>query len=392
MDLNTWPAIGFENMPWQPDETGFPVSRRARMAARGDYQASIPLKIANLSVALESELVAEIEDATTALVKFDYENGAYAAPFSQILLRSESAASSEVENLTVNVKNLFLAELGFSATKNAEIVVDNVSAMRAALALSENLTSDAILKMHQTLLERSRPDIAGIWRDKPVWIGGNSPHAASFVGPNHTRINELIDDLLVFINRTDLPILAQIAIAHAQFETIHPFEDGNGRTGRAIIQAMLKHLEITNHTVAPVSAGLLSNTENYFKALAAYRAGQLKPIIQTFTNASFKAINSGKHLMNDLRSIKEQWQKTLVVRSDSAARKLLELLPQQPIVSVDLVQKNLKISAPAATAAIAQLEKQNILTPINSNRRNRIWEAPEIIRALDNFAERSRRQ
>ncbi|WP_277932448.1 Fic family protein [Rhodococcus opacus] len=80
------------------------------------------------------------------------------------------------------------------------------------------------------------------WRQQQVWIGGGSlgPHTAHFVPPHHDRVPELIDDLIVFANRVDVTVIAQIAVAHAQFETIHPFLDGNGRVGRALIQAMLR--------------------------------------------------------------------------------------------------------------------------------------------------------
>jgi Fic/DOC family len=93
-----------------------------------------------------------------------------------------------------------------------------------------------------TLLRGSQPEHAGKWRDQPVWIGGGdlSPHNADFVPPHHSRVEPAIADLVRFMDRDDMPPLVQAAIAHAQFETIHPFPDGNGRTGRALVQSLLR--------------------------------------------------------------------------------------------------------------------------------------------------------
>ena len=155
--------------------------------------------------------------------------------FASILLRTEGASSTEIENLTSGARQIALAELGEHCSRNAQLIVGNVSAMQAALHLSEFIDGHAILEMHRALIEQSNPDIVGHWRDQQVWICGGSlgPHAAQFVPPHHERVTALMDDLVVFANRVDLPVLARTAIAPAQFETIHPFSDGNGRFGRA---------------------------------------------------------------------------------------------------------------------------------------------------------------
>jgi fido (protein-threonine AMPylation protein) len=97
--------------------------------------------------------------------------------------------------------------------------------------------------MHRALVERFEPDIAGRWRREQVWIGGGriSSHNAAFVPPRADRVPGAIDDLVAFAHRDDIPALSHAAIAHAQFETIHPFPDGNGRTGRALIHAMIRN-------------------------------------------------------------------------------------------------------------------------------------------------------
>jgi Fic family protein len=95
-----------------------------------------------------------------------------------------------------------------------------------------------------------------------------------FNPPHHDHVPVLIDDLVAFARRTDIPLLTQAAVAHAQFETIHPFPDGNGRTGRALIHSMLRGHGLTHNVTVPVSAGLLTDTSAYFDALTAYREGE----------------------------------------------------------------------------------------------------------------------
>ncbi|WP_375492628.1 Fic family protein [uncultured Jatrophihabitans sp.] len=160
--------------------------------------------------------------------------------------------------------------------------------------------------MHAALLIELHPDIAGRWRGEQVWIGGTSfgPHQAMFVPPHHENVEPLIDDLVAFMTRTDIPLLAQAAIAHAQFETIHPFPDGNGHTGRALIHSMLRGHGLTQNVTVPVSAGLLTDTNASFDALTAYREGEPSKIVQRLAEASFEATTNGRQLVAALREIR----------------------------------------------------------------------------------------
>lgn len=123
--------------------------------------------------------------------------------------------------------------------------------------------------MHLALLGAHDPHSAGRWRDEAVWIGrsSRSPIGAEYVAPHQSRVIHAIDDLIAYINREDIPVLEQAAIAHAQFETIHPFTDGNGRTGRALIHSMLKAKGLTRNVTVPVSSGWLGQPDVYYRAL-----------------------------------------------------------------------------------------------------------------------------
>lgn len=368
-------------------------SRRQLRRAAGPYFAAVPPLIAQIRVMLDPEVLAAADEASHALARFDAEAAALVAPFPAILLRTESASSSEVENLTAGARQVALAEIGAARSENARLIVANTRAMDAAIALSADLDEDAVIAMQSALLRDTAPRFTGEWRDEQVWIGGGaiSPHDADFIPPHHERVPALMRDLMEFVDRTDVPVLAQAAIAHAQFETIHPFPDGNGRTGRALIHAMLHRGGLTRNLTVPVSAGLLRDPRVYFQALTDYRAGDVNAIVHTITEASFSAISNGRRLAADLIGIRERWNTSVTARPGSSTRRLMELLPSKPVVTAASIASDLGVSTVAAGTAINKLVAVGVLTQVGGGSRYRIWQSLEILDALDEFAARARR-
>jgi Fic family protein len=266
--------------------------------------------------------------------------------------------------------------------------------MEAAIALAGDLSEDSIIEMQRVLLEHSRPDLTGTWREEPVWIGGlgNSPHGAAYVGPKFSRVPGLMSDLVRFARRTDWPVIPQIAIAHAQFETIHPFPDGNGRTGRALIQSMLHRFGVTKNVTVPVSAGLLQDTERYFDALTSIRDGDAGPIIIVLIDAIAAAISNGRLLAGRLDEIAGSWAAMSTSRVGSAAARTLPVLLQQPVVTAQIVSAAIGVSPQNAQLGIDQLVRDGVLAQIGHSSRNRVYEARAVIEALDDFARRARRR
>jgi Fic family protein len=354
----------------------------------------VPAFIADLQIPLTSDLAALTEEAASELARFDAEVGKLAAPFASILLLAESTSSSKIEHITSAAREIALAELGVQASEDAQLIGDNVRAMQAALAPSESIDGTAILEIHRALLEHSNPGIVGHWRKQQVWIGSSSlgPHTAQFVPPHQDRVPALIDDLVTFANRVDLPVLAQAAIAHAQFETIHPFSDGNGRTGRALIQSMLRGGHLTRNVAVPISAGLLCNTSRYFDALSAYRAGDVAPIIRSIAQTSFAAVHNGRLLVADLESVQAEWRGRIRARQDSSAHRLVDILLRQPAIGAAQAAARLGISTVNAQVAIDRLVDAGVLTQITEGRRNRIWLAKDVVRVLDEFGARAKRR
>ncbi|MEU4196449.1 Fic family protein [Kribbella sp. NPDC026611] len=391
-------AVGWERCEW--DGADRPMSRRERAAATGQYLASIPPAISGLDFEIPSDLAAEAEDALIEISRFDAELSAALpradgelAPLAVVLLRTESASSSQIEGVTAGAKALAIATLNESSAQNARMVAANVEAMQKAIDLADDLSIDSILAAHRALMHDQAYALPGRTRDGQVWIGGGpTPHTATFVPPRYERVPALMDDLIGFCLRTDLPVLTQISIAHAQFETIHPFNDGNGRTGRTLVHAMLRRSGVTRRLTVPVSAGLLTDTEAYFAALGSYREGDPAPIIRQFSRAAFAAVGNGRNLVDDLTGIYATWQHDVPSREGSSARRLLPHLLSQPAVTVKHVQEHLSVSQPAAQRAIDQLVEAAVLQQISTGKRDRAWIARDVITALDNFATRSGRR
>jgi len=397
-------ALTFETRPWHRADDDYGLSRRERMAARGPYHAAITPAIANLGFALASEVEAESAEAAAEIARFDADishvlpglqdsRGEF-APLSSVLLRTESASSSQIEDVAAGAKALALASIDERSGPNAVLVAGNVEAMRTAIAMSDHLDVVAIRAAHQALLASTPQAEPGEFRQQQVWIGGrgNSPHTATFVPPHHERVPAAMKDLVRFCERFDLAPLTQAALAHAQFETIHPFLDGNGRTGRTLVHAMLRRARTTRRVTVPVSAGLLTDTQSYFDALTAYRQGDAARIVSRFSQAALVAVRNGRELVEDLAEIYAGWTDRLTVRRDAAAWRVLPLLLRQPAVNVATIREASGVSQPAAQNAADQLVRAEVLAPASENRRNRVWTAPEVTSALDAFAVRAGRR
>lgn len=397
------PSVSFETLGWRPRVPEM-YSRAEVLRQPGRYEAAITPEIEGWLPQVSSADAADIEDATRALVEFD----AYAqrelgidnpalGPMSAILLRTESASSSQIEQLTTSAKQIALAEIGEGEKANALAVLGNVRAMEAALGLADDISESSILAMHGALMAHQPgfdADLAGRFREEQVWIGtGNAgPLTAKFVAPHHSRVRNAIEDLVRFMKREDLSVLVQVAVAHAQFETIHPFPDGNGRTGRALAQAILRNKGLVGTTTVPVSAGLLTRIEHYFEALESFRDGDAGPIVREFALASRIASATGRKLVTRLAEELEQSRKQLKgVRSNAAAWRVLPALVGQPVVNSKYLANVLGLGEMAALRALDTLAERGVVTETTSQRRGRVWQHRGMLSALDEYASEIRR-
>lgn len=393
-----WPPVTTEPVDWAtpPALDGHidPVTR-ARLEAR-PYRAAIAPPIAALDPvrSLPRSTLAHVADATRVMALFERDMTSLPVPLPAVLLRTESASSSQIEKLTANSRNIATAALGLHPGGNADAIAANASAMSAAMSRRGHVTGDGILAIHRSLLEAADPEIAGMWRTGQVWIGRPdlSPHGADFVSRVASRVAAAIADLVAFANRADVEGFVRATIAHAQFETIHPFDDGNGRTGRALVHVILRNAGYVEHSTVPVSAGLLADVDGYFAALTAYRAGDIAPIVEQFAWATQHAVVNGRILAAEVGALRERWRSALDVRRDSGAWRLLDAVIAQPVVNAAYVQRVLGSSDQGAVNAISALEAAGVLTRTSRDRRNRLWQAPEVLAAMDAFARRAGRR
>lgn len=392
------PPVLYEQHYWVAETDGM-RSRAAMAGASGTYESAMPPKIARLELSLPTDLAADVEEATQLLTRFNLyarvklgNDTASLGPMSSILLRTESTSSSQIENLTVGARQLALAEIDQSTSQNASVVVANVRAMEAALELAERLDSTAILTMHEQLLQ-SQPgweEHAGRYREQLVWVGSSpvTPIGASHIAPQAHYVSAAIEDVIEFMQRDDLQVIAQAAIAHAQFETVHPFVDGNGRTGRALVHALIRAKDVVTDTTAPISAGLLRDTDGYFAALNEYRQGNARPIVERFANAARFAATSGTRLVDALTEQLEQAREQLEqLRADAVGRRLLPHLIAHPVINAALVKDLLKASNMTANRALTQLADAGVIEERTGKQRSRVWQHNGILNVLDAYAQ-----
>ena len=392
-DPGGWPTYGTETVEWQAADAGY-GPRAGRSAHSGPYPAAVPPRIADAPVGLSSATVALVAEASAEVARFDGETHAATTSFAALLLRTEAASSSQIENLTSSPRAIALAELGRRGRANADEIVANVAAMTRALQVTDPLDGDAVLAMHHALMAAHMPAAAGRWRDQQVWIGGTSrsPHGATYVAPVHERVPAAMADLTAFMARDDVPVLALAALTHAQLESIHPFPDGNGRTGRALLHAQLRHGGLTRESVVPVSAGLLTDTDRYFQALTAYRDGDIEAIVTEVAQAVFPALANARRLIDDVTQARAAWDERITARRGAAAWALADLVTTRPVLDTRLAAERLGVSTVNAQIAIDRLVEAGVLEQIGHGARDRVWQAGEVLAAMDAFAERSHRR
>jgi len=392
----SWPAATVETLDWASNIAGLSGRQRARILPT--YQATITPAIADVeSIEISGRTAADLAEAEATIERFDASVGASLSGFAVIALRTEAVASSRIENLSASATSIALAEhlpKTQRGNSNAEAIYANVETLRHALERDTAIDADEIIEIQRVLLEQHAPQLTGKFRDEQVWIGGSnySPHGAEHVAPHHHRVPAAINDWSAFAQRQDLGRLAHIAVAHAQLETIHPFPDGNGRTGRVIVQRMLRRSGLTTETILPISAGLLTNIDQYFAGLNDYRRGLIEPIISAFTSATFATAANAQQLADELTKIREVWNERVTARSDSAVWLVLDQALKSPVISSTSIAADLAMTPHRARAAIGQLKDAGILHTNSKARRNQVWLVTEVIAAIEAFTGRARRQ
>jgi len=315
------------------------------------------------------------------------------------LARREAVQSSQIEGTQTRLDELLEYEASRSADglpADAGVTERYVDALDLGLSKLRKAGSRAALdtklvrQMHATLMTGSPRHVrAGEYRDTQAWIGNGRIEDATFVPAPPDRIAECMEELaasmLRYAPREDepwqLPIVAQIAIAHAQFETIHPFADGNGRTGRLLMPLILAG---DGYPPLYLSGRLLRLRRAYYDALASVQLhADWTPWLRLLSQAVTEACDGAISIATDLNALRDEWQVRLAgLRADATAHKLPTFLLGHPVVSANQVAKAFGISFVAANRAIDQLVTRNILRE-PKRRRNRVFHASAILERLE---------
>ena len=362
----------------------------------GTYRWYLPDHVDGLGFAVDggvSRRVAHVERGVRALNGPGVEGLAGIARF---LLRSEAIASSRIEGIAPSAQQVALAELGQSelgqsetvrgVSEQAQLVANNMTVVREAttrLVDASAITVDDIVELHRSLLPDA-PRHHGL-RTVQNWIGTSAwtPIGAAFVPPDPHRVPELMNDLVDYLNGSAHAPLIQAAVVHAQFETIHPFTDGNGRVGRALIHTVLARRGLTGRAVLPISLVLATLRDTYVAGLTAYRHASspgsaeasraINDWLATFVDAASVALEQSERIAAQVQELRQSWDERLTnhrvraglrprPRADSATARLLAHLPEPPVVTATTLSTILGVSFPAASGALDELRQAGILT------------------------------
>ena len=274
----------------------------------------------------------------------------------------------------------------------AQSVLGNIRALERAIDLAgsvKRLEREHLLEVHRILFEGTRDEsLGGRLREEQGWVGGNasSPEKAEFIPPPAEFVEDLLDDLCVFCNRSDLPAAIQAAIAHVQFETIHPFFDGNGRVGRALILIILRRRGLAKSYLPPVSLALAGEADRYVAGLTSWRIGDEDDWYLVFIDALYRAATGARHFAAEVAELQARWGEDAGdPRRGSGARMLIELLPSQPIIDVKTAAELLGGTEERARLAINRLEEAGVIRTTTVGRRGRAWECVGLFDLLDRF-------
>jgi len=383
---------------WSPAFEG----RRRADRLSGHYEAFVPDPLCGWEFAIPARLAGNLAEAEAAIRTLNGRQSRDLEGLGRFLLRAESVGSSWIEGLAVPADRLAVATAALerdaeSGDREAEAVAANVLAMLAAVQAARRGSRFALgdlLDAHRTLMRHSpQAKSGGQIRERQNWIGGSqyTPIGSRFVPPPPEHVPELMEDLIEYVNGDEHPPLLQAALAHAQFEMIHPFGDGNGRAGRALIHVVLARRGVAPRFVPPVSVVLARRAEEYIAALqrcayvgASDSAGRQAAVVDwlwLFDAAMGQAADRALAYCDDIAALQKVWRLDLgPVRANSSVDRLLRMLPGTPVLTVDSAGHRLGVSPNRVGPAVNALVEAGVLAQRNVGRqRYRLFEAPAVL-------------
>ena len=359
----------------------------------GVVPASPPTDSIPLGTALAS-----VEAAQRAMVEAEIIAKELKDPFlvSRILTRKEAISSSAIEGTHSTLDELLsLEEAGADGTSSPTRQVRDYAATLEGLLPRAQQTGPAVFSMdlvrelHRNTM-RSDPnyaDIPGKLRERVIWIGGTGHIATStYNPPPPDAVSQCLEENIDYMQCDGMQAMTQgfitrLAIAHAHFEAVHPFRDGNGRVGRLLLPLMMAADGTLPLYLSPY---IEANKTNYYEALkAAQQRLDWPSMVGFMADAITGTVSEIKRTRADLAALSEVWRARRSFRADSAASKVLRFLHEYPIVTIGRLQQLLGVSFPAASSAVRQLAEIGVLAERTGYKRNRLFAAEEAIRILN---------
>ena len=389
-------ALGqFVERRWEGDPSAY-GPRKAR--ASFTYRAFVPDPIASIVPAFTFETHALIAAADAAVADLNAGRASIGLEaIGPLLLRSEAIGSSAIEGHAVSQRNLARALVEPDAARGAaRIVAANVLAMEEAIALGEverPLAVSDLLAIHATLMAHDLRSGPGRIRTEQNWVGGRvvtSPYDARYIPPPEDEVDQLLADLIAFMNRDDLPGVGQAAIAHAQFETIHPFIDGNGRVGRCLIHVLLRRRGLATRFVPPVSVVLAARPDAYVAGLEGFRDDGLEAWCSAFAEATERAAGLGAEIAAEIAALVDEWfERAGRPRRDSSAARIIPLLPAQPITSAATIRAAIGARHQRALEGLKVLAAHGVVRKLSGRDWDQQYAAEEIFELVERFEARA---
>lgn len=386
-----WPGHTFETVTWR---------QRQRAGNREDrtlssIKVSIPPMIASLSYRNSRTVELECDEAQIAISRLDAGAGKELAPLAAFLTRIEAVSSSKIEYLEASLDDYARAVGGVRSNSSASSMVTAGEALKKLIdraGATGKIELESILVAHRALMhdDPRKEQYAGKLRSVQNWIGGSdySPRGAIHVPPIPERVEPLMVDLIEFANRDDISVITQAAIVHAQFESIHPFTDGNGRIGRALINAVFRRRGLTRHLVVPIASAMGAHRQLYFDLVNGYRTGNVESFTSLLARSAAIAATEAAIAGEELSRLPEQWLETSNPRKGSAAAKLLETLLLEPVLTLEVAERVASAPISSLYSALARLTEDGVLNEVTGRKRDRIYVASDVMGALDSLERR----
>ncbi len=377
------PFVTFEKRVYKVFDSAHYISRKNKKLMEQSYKSAVIKDLSSFDIVLNDKLQSLLLESVEELSKLDGFIKDKLKYFPMIILRSEALSSTQIEYYDSSYRNIASAQILETKDREANIIKNNLESLVFILENDIVISKEIIVKLNQIVLGDDNADIRNIVN----WIGSPSsiPQNAIYVPPHPSHLKENIDEFIKFCKRDDIHPLIQASFAHAYFETIHPFADGNGRVGRILIQLLLKEKGYLENLFLPFSIGLLKDKDKYIKSLDNFKEGNYEAIIEVMLESVLLVTPSIYEALNKLIKIKEEWIGRIVARSDALVWEILDELIYQPVISINYIKEKFNANDQAVRNNFELLEKYLIIKKIGDNKRNVLYEAIEIINVLENI-------